>query len=254
MLSPYDCEEDMLLLKAAVMGPHARAFVVGEAERSNSNQPRAPCFNATAFSALFHDPSFSLVYLPIPGGVQDFKYWEQEVYVKNRLASGLLSLRDLADDALVIMFDMDEFISGEHVRMLRWYDHPRGLTAFRVSLRWSYYGFEWVNPEPTEVGAIVSWAQLRGECGMRSNDIRFNMCGLSSGVVDLLPMVGWHCSWCFPDTRQFIAKIEKSSKLEDNQARFKDLAFLADQRARGLWFVDSQPHGCFDANATSVVA
>jgi len=257
ILSPYDCEEEMLLLKAEVMGQHARLLVVGEPEFSNSHRPRTMCFNssiADAYSAANENnhSAFSVMYLPIPGAVSNFQYWEQEVYIKNQLGLALVqnntTKHELQDDALIIFTDMDEFISGDHMRMLQWFDHPRGQTAFRISLRWSYYGFEWVNPKPWEIGAIVSWAQLKGECGMQSNNIRFNMCRISS--TELLPMIGWHCSWCFPDTRQFIRKIENGVHSEYDQSKFKDLTFLKEQRSRGLWFVDSQPNGCFDANAS----
>lgn len=263
VLSPYDCEDDLLLLKAEVMGPHASVIVVGEPEFSNSHRPRTMCFNtsiADAYSAASKNnrDALSLVYLTIPGAVSDFQYWEQEVHLRNQLALEFIQdnrtvqfMRELQDDTFIILTDMDEIISGEHMRMLRWFDHPRGLTAFRISLRWTYYGFEWVNPNPWEMNSIVSWAQLRSDCKMQANNIRLNLCEIST--FELLPMIGWHCSWCFADTRQFIRKIENSAHSEYDQPRYKDLAFLKEQRSRGLWFVDSQPNGCFDENASAYI-
>ena len=166
------------------------------------------------------------------------------MYVKNQLGLPLKEL-GLADDDLVVMMDMDEVVSGRHMYYLRNYEHLSGSTAFKIGLRWSYYGFEWVNPELTVVNAVVSWLQFRSVCGMKANAVRYNLCGLDGAGT--LSVVGWHCSWCFAETRQFLSKIDRSSKLEDNQERFKDVKFLQDQRDRGLWFVDSAPNGCYSS-------
>jgi len=248
LLSPYDCEEEMLLIKLEVMGPYIDYFVVGEARTSNSNIQRTLCFEKVKSKIQDSDYGSKVLYHVIDGRATNFKYWEQEVLVKNELAKPLIQdakiVSIINDDAFVIMLDMDEVISSTHMHFLRSHDHPNSnINAFRVSLRWSYYGFEWVNPEATTINSIITWKHFRSECKMMANAIRFNLC--NEPVVVLLPMMGWHCSWCFGNTSQFIKKIEKSSKLEDNLDRFKDIVFLEDQRKRGLWFVDSQPNGCF---------
>jgi Glycosyltransferase family 17 len=250
LLSPYDCEKEILLIKLEVMGPFVEYFIIGEASTSNSNIPRALCFEEVRPNILGSKYASKVLYHVIDGNVENFQYWEQEVFVKNQLAKPLIDNAKIStqirDDAFVVMLDMDEMISSEHMHFLSAYDHPNFLLhAFKVSLRWSYYGFEWVNPQATTINAIVTWKYFKDECGMMANSIRYNLCNSLPQCVALLPMVGWHCSWCFGNTSQFIQKIEKSSKLEDNQGRYKDVFFLEDQRKRGLWFVDSQPNGCF---------
>jgi hypothetical protein len=230
------------------MGPYINYFVVGEASFSNSNILRTLCFERVRSKILESKYGSKVLYHVIDERAGDFKYWEQEVLVKNQLAKPLIQnsniISTMEDDAFVVMLDMDEVISPTHMGFLRSHDHPNSnINGFRVSLRWSYYGFEWVNPEATTINAIITWKHFRSECNMMANAIRFNLC--NEPGVEFLPMIGWHCSWCFRNTSQFIHKIEKSSKLEDNQDRFKDIDFLEDQRRRGLWFVDSQPNGCF---------
>lgn len=240
VMSPYDCEVDMLLFKLEEMGPWIDHFVVVESSVSNSNIARSMCFDRAQVAESEH--ASKIIYRESHESAPNFNYWEQEVYVKNKLGLPLVEL-GLNEDDLVIMMDMDEVIAGEHMKMLKHYDHPLGHTAFKISLRWSYYGFEWVNPEPTIVSSIVSWLEFRSTCDLKANAIRFNLCGLSDKNV--LAIIGWHCSWCFADTEQFIRKIERSSKLEDNQEKFKKISFLKTQRENGLWFVDSSPNGCF---------
>lgn len=241
VMSPYDCELDMLLFKLEEMGQWLDFFVIVESSVSNSNRPRNMCFNAN----LVKESSYAskIVFTESHEKVMDFKYWEQEVHVKNQLGLPLFHL-GLENDDLVIMMDMDEVISEKHLKMMKYYDHPSTQTAFQISLRWSYYGFEWINPEPTVVNAIVSWGEFQTACQGKANAIRFNLCGLAQS--NLLKLIGWHCSWCFAKTEQFIEKIEKSSKLEDNHEKYKDIIFLEDQRRKGLWFVDGKPNACYD--------
>lgn len=240
VMSPYDCEVDMLLFKLEEMGPWIDYFVIVESSVSNSNVARSMCFDRAQVAESAH--ASKIIYRESHESAPNFNYWEQEVYVKNQLGLPLVEL-GLNEDDFVIMMDMDEVIAGAYMKMLKHYNHPLGHTAFKISLRWSYYGFEWVNPESTVVSAMVSWREFRKTCDLKANAIRFNLCGLAGGEV--LGIVGWHCSWCFSDTAQFVKKIERSSKLEDNQQKFKNIKFLQEQRDKGLWFVDSMPNACF---------
>jgi len=243
VLSPYNCEDEMLTIKIEIMGDWVDHFVIVESTVTNSHQKKKLCFNPD----LIKDSQYAkqIIYTTSDYSVPNFHYWEQEVYVKNQLSKNLAEL-SLNDNDLIIMLDMDEVISSPNLYHLKNYDHPDGKTAFRISLRWSYYGFEWVNPDPTTINAIVSWREMNDKCHLRANDIRFNLCGITSpDQVGTLQMIGWHCSWCFENLNKFINKLESSSKLEDNLPAFKNLEYLADQRKRGLWFVDGKPNACF---------
>lgn len=243
VLSPYNCEEEMLNIKLEVMGPYVDHFVIVESTVTNSHQGKELCFEYSVVEESKYTDS--ILYTISNYMVPNFHYWEQEVYVKNQLSEHLGGL-SLSDDDLIIMLDMDEVISTQHLHFLKHYNHPDGKTAFRISLRWSYYGFEWVNPDPTTINAVVSWREMNDRCHLKANDIRFNLCGITSpDQMGTLQMIGWHCSWCFENLDRFVQKIESSSKLEDNQPAFKNLEYLADQRRRGLWFVDGQPNACF---------
>jgi hypothetical protein len=256
LLSPYDCEEEMLLIKLEVMGPYIDYFVIGEASISNSNIQRTLCFEKVKTKILDSDYGSKVLYHVIDERANNFQYWEQEVLVRNQLAKPLFQdpniLSIIHDDAFLILLDMDEMISSAHMHFLRSYDHPNSkFRSFRISLKWSYYGFEWVNPGVTTINSIITWKHFRSECKMMANAIRFNLC--NEQEITLLPMIGWHCSWCYGNTSQFIQKIERSAHSEYNQDRFKDIVFLEGQRKRGLWFVDSQPNGCFYGTGLEIV-
>lgn len=243
VMSPYDCEVDMLLFKLEIMGPWIDHFVIVESSVSNSNSAREMCFKKADVKKSLYNKK--IIYKESHDSAPNFSYWEQEVYVKNKLGVPLVDLK-LSDDDFIIMMDMDEVIAGNHLHMLKFFDHPLGQTVFKITLRWSYYGFEWVNPEKMFVNAMVSWKEFKTTCDLKANAIRFNLCGIPREEV--LDMVGWHCSWCFADTKQFIHKIERSVHSEKNQESYKNIEFLQDHRKKGLWFMDGKPNGCYMEN------
>ena len=52
VMSPYDCELEMLIFKLEEMGPYIDHFIVVESSVSNSNKERAMCFNASQVGCL----------------------------------------------------------------------------------------------------------------------------------------------------------------------------------------------------------
>lgn len=241
----FDCEEWMLEIKLAEMAPSVHLFVIGEAAYSNANEPRAQCFpSILASNPRIAQYQSKIMYVYMQERVQNFVVWEAEVLYKNgvghHFADSSLSA-ELADDDLAIFTDLDEILSTKFLEVLRNYD---GFPLYiRASTRWSYYGFQWVNPNPTTVNIGVTWKALR-DAAYNTNEIRLSLMGQQPPEpVFQGAYVGWHCSWCLPMDR-FISKIEHSSALELNIASNKRLEFLQDMRMRGLWFADQQPNGC----------
>ena len=233
----------MLEIKLAEMAASVHMFVIGEAAYSNSNQPRTQCFP----SILANNPRIAqyqsqIHYVFMEERVANFVLWEAEVLYKNGVGHhfrGTNASAELADDDLAIFTDLDEILARPFLEVLRNYD---GFSLnIRAALRWSYYGFQWVNPNPTTVNIGVSWEALR-DADYNTNGIRLSL--MPPEPIFQGAYVGWHCSWCLP-MDQFTSKIEHSSALEYNTDPNKQLSYLQDMRSRGLWFVDQQPNGCY---------
>jgi hypothetical protein len=243
-LTMFDCEEWMLELKLREMGSEVHRFVIGEAAFTNANGPRTQCFpHILASNPKIKEYESQIDYVYMEGQVTNFKHWEAEVYYKDQLSIPLKRM-NLTDNDLILFTDLDEILSTPFLNALKHYD--MSSTNFRLSLRWTYYGFNWVNPRTTVVNAIVSWGDLKGRCNMHTNAIRFNLCGAENTpqAQNIAGIVGWHCSWCFA-TPQFVHKITGSSFLEMNTMLNKQLDFLTYQRSMGLWFPSKTPEGCF---------
>ena len=246
-LAMYDCELTMLELKLAEMGPAVFKFVFGEASMSNSNKPRRACFHeALANSSIVqHYMSIGKIdYIFMDNQVEEgeFMYWEAEVHYKNQL-SGPVARAGLDDDDLILLSDMDEIVGRPYLEAIRMLESMPANGGIRLALRWTYYGFQWVNPGLTVVNAIVTWGDLKGRCAMQANNIRLNLCG-GEHNRETWGTVGWHCSWCIP-TPQFIEKLDKTSASEMNTPSNRHLDFMAQQREQGLWFMTQTPNGCF---------
>ena len=248
VLSLYDCEIDMFRLKLMSMIPYIDTFIIGEGSRSNSNQIRDKCFKYEDLvpAVIKH----KVLYTYMNNTVSDFEYWEAEVHYRNQLGDPLKTMPNLSDDDFVIMLDMDELIAPSYLYYLKFYDPPSLQYAFKTSLRWSYYGFEWVNPGTWTVNSIISFQHMRDNCAFKANAIRYDLCGIQ---YKTLPMVGWHCSWCFP-TRQYPSKLAHSAHVELNNQQNRNIDFLKNMRDKGLWFATQTPNACFDSHAPSTVA
>lgn len=249
-LTMYDCELSMLELKLAEMGPIVFKFVIGEAQMSNANRPRRACFHdALSQSRIvqYYMNLGKIEYLFMDNQLNEgqFVYWEAEVHYKNQLSGPLLKMKtELTDDDLILFLDLDEIVGAPYLRaMSETLTHVPEGGGIRLALRWTYYGFQWVNPGHTVINAMVTWGDLKGRCRMNANDIRLNLCGGESNRVTW-GVVGWHCSWCIP-TPQFLEKLDKTSATEMNVPTNRNLDFLTSQRSRGLWFMTQTPNACF---------
>ena len=238
-------QEWMLEVKLAEMSAHVFKFVIGEAAYSNSNKPRKQCFpSIMASNPKIAQYADQIIYVYIEEKVDSFVYWEAEDLFKNGIGmkGGSMLDEQMLDDDIAVFTDLDEVLSGVFLYVLQNFD---GFSlSVRASMRWSYYGFQWVNPAPWNVDVAVSWKDLRA-VGFHTNDIRASLAGHpTQELIFKGVLVGWHCSWCMP-TERFIHKIENTVHSEMNTEANKKLDFLESMRQQGLWFVDQQPNACY---------
>jgi hypothetical protein len=93
------------------------------------------------------------------------------VHYKNQLSGPVANkmVAALDDDDLILFSDLDEIVGLPSLQAMS-ESMPRlpvdGGTRIRLALRWTYYGFQWVNTGLTAVNAIVTWGDLKGRCGI----------------------------------------------------------------------------------------
>ena len=241
----FDCEEWMLEIKLNEVGPIIDYFILVEGAFTLQNTRRAQCFP----SMLDRNEQISqwrhkIIYVYDDESIQSFSYWEAEVYYRDLIGIKGLPLVPvpLFQDDLIIITDIDELPAKQFLYFLKWRDSFP--TLIKIRLLWSYYGYQWINPNTVVLHAVASIGELGKLGNNRTNGIRFNLLGAQQDLIwSLDTIVGWHCSWCFP-IRQFINKIEHFAHSELNQAKFKSVEFLSTMREEGLWFPDSSPNGC----------
>lgn len=224
MLTMYDCELPLLELMLAEMGPVLHKVFIWE----NGGYD---CFARAVLES------------PI---VRHFR--DKITYVNDtmeRVGEYLSGMR-LSPADLLLVTNVDEIVASQHLRkFVRMRDFPE--EGLRISLRSTYYGFQWVNAQVAGVNAVVTWRRFQDGCNMNPVRVRADLCG-SSSPEELPGIIGWKCNWCIA-TGQFLHKLGTSS-----QDLHANLAFLDDQRERGLWFKTQTPDGCYPSSYDFLVS
>ena len=239
----FDCEEWMLEIKLNELGNIIDHFILVEGKFTLQNTPRVQCFpSIMRTNERISKWEHKIVYIYDENPIVGFEYWEAEVYYRNLIGvAGLEKIRDLEQDDLVIVTDIDEMPHASFLEVLKTYDGFK--TAVNLHMLWSYYSYKWVNPKSWSINAIVSIGELI-RVGNQTNRVRFDLLSITDGWSTGPDMiVGWHCSWCMP-TKRFFDKMAHFAHSELNQHRFRDELWLDNMRAQGLWFPDSAPNGC----------
>lgn len=111
-LSPFLSEIDVLEIRLAELDPVVDVFVIAEATRTHTNEPRDLVFpqHSLRFSRWLHKIRYLKMSFPeLPG------HWERENYQREALGRGL---EGLGQDDIVIISDVDEILRADTVRKI----------------------------------------------------------------------------------------------------------------------------------------
>jgi hypothetical protein len=138
--------------------------------------------------------------------------WRREATARNYLIDGVKQSRPAPND-LVLLCDVDEIITREAIHLIRrtppvhYYNLP-GILYF-YSFRWRVG--EWKRP------LVIRFGSIRAPL----DDYKFMpfLCPLSGTLHH-------HCSFCFPDLREIIMKLQSFSHIEWSAYHFHDPNYL----------------------------
>jgi beta-1,4-mannosyl-glycoprotein beta-1,4-N-acetylglucosaminyltransferase len=220
-------ELDVLRLRLRTLAPVVHRFVLAEATRTHSNQPKA-----LVFEQAKSDPEIArllpriehIVVEDLPDSADS---WELEHFQRNALVRGLAGAED---DDLVIVGDCDEVPSPHAVDLLRWCDGWDDTGPVQFYTRFYNFKFEfqfealWYHPQ----AATVKW--LSGPKGRGSPErLRFARTRPSHLRLE---DAGWHLSF-FADTRGVVAKIKAYAHQEFNRGDMLNETAIAEAIAQG---------------------
>lgn len=253
---PFNNELDLLELRLRELEGSVHRHVLVESMYTQTGKPKRLYFNETKarfqrwLPRIEHVVVSELPDMSASASAKDGKLgWKNEVYVRNQAGRGLSRLLDageVAADDVVVVSDCDEILSPEALFVLSAYKGYPALT--KVSLRWSFYGFFWVKPGPTVVGAAASAGWFVEE-GNRTHAVRDWKTAKrvatwtlgdpreSAGAAAVL--AGWHCSWCTPveewqQKRDSVVEPPYRAKSKDKYGLEK----MQELRRTGKWFAE----------------
>jgi len=204
-------ELDVLRLRLHTLAPVVHRFVLAEATRTHSNQPKPLVFEqakADPAMARFLPLIEHVVVEDLPDSADS---WELEHFQRNALVRGLAGA---GDDDLVIVSDCDEVPSPHAVDLLRRCDGWDDTGPVQFYTRFYNFKFEfqfealWYHPQ----AATARW--LAGPKGRGSPErLRFARTRPSHLRLE---DAGWHLSF-FADTQGVVAKIKAYAHQEFNR-------------------------------------
>ncbi|NQW09388.1 MAG: hypothetical protein HQ481_05835 [Alphaproteobacteria bacterium] len=185
----FDCfmfngEFDLLALRLAALSNHVEKFIVVEAAKTFTGQPKPLMFKENMH--LFADYADKIVYVP----VEDFPTycehpWAKDFYQRDAMVMGLDGIA--ADDDYVVIADADELWNWEVVKVFNGELATMRMRLAKHFLNYQPIGTGWAN---RDTAAITRYRHVR-ENG--ASAVRFNLSRLQRKLRGVwLDDAGWH--------------------------------------------------------------
>jgi hypothetical protein len=222
---PFFNEIELLHLRLSLLHDLVDQFLIVEADATHSGQPKP--FNLRGeIGTLNASFGNKIRYLEFPVDlsslqfkpVTSFDYNSAYFNIEKMQRGAIIELvRQLPDDAFVLISDADEIPSREALKLIRAKSIGRDLTGLQQTLL--YYDLT-SRVNCTWIGTVATTAKRCKELGIQwHRDVgQGHLTGESK--LDLLPDAGWHLSY-FGGVRRIVTKIQSTAQQELNIEKFK---------------------------------
>jgi beta-1,4-mannosyl-glycoprotein beta-1,4-N-acetylglucosaminyltransferase len=237
----FNKELDFLELRLNELKDVVDFHILAESKWTQHGDPKPLYFNEN--KARFEKWAYKLIHVIVEDKPEVVEARENEDHLRNCIATRGLALLEqrtkLHDDDIFMIFDMDELPRQQSVKFLSEYTgYP---TYTRYCLRWTYYGFFYINPRPTCIVAGVSIHYLIHTLHNKTTDIR--MYNGRDNIWDYdapVARAGWHCSWCFFSYSDYVNKLVSARSGDGTRwGDFPDLLkldYIKENREKARWF------------------
>lgn len=234
----YDCityngEADILAARLHELSGVVDCFVIVEADRTFSGEPKALRFDAAdpRIAAFLPRIRYIAVHdMPVLDEAADAApvagdwhsdtpksgFWIREKFQRNQVMRGL---HDAAPHDLVMVSDADEIPRADVVRAMR---DDRRHEVYGLCLAFYYFYANYRNVEGPEASSVWTVAATRAHFdGLTPDQLRMRVrSGAQPGLI--LADAGWHFSYLAMDEAAVRAKIRGFAHQEYNAAAFLD--------------------------------
>ena len=208
----YNGEIEVLLLRLRELYEDVDTFVIVEATRTFSGQPKE--LRLRTQSDQVRPFASKIRYVAITDDIEEGGPWDRERFQRNSIERGL---RDATDSDLVCLSDVDEIPRAVVIRRLR--DAPPQFIGFR--LRFSYFFLNYRNIAGPE--ANLAWCCAFPRAALRRYAPEELRHGIRNGSIaaEQIENAGWHFSY-LADLAGIRNKIAAFSHQEFNTPAFLD--------------------------------
>ena len=235
---PFNNELDMLEVRLNELSAVVDAHILIESAFTQYGDPKPLFFdkakNESRFQPFLHKIVHVIVRDKPLNATGCALGWAHEWHTRDAVASGLTRLPfAVRDTDLLLMSDADELPFSKTLSCVR-QNWPLGdAKIVRLRMRWTFFGFFWLNPHESQVANIRTIKVYQTTLHEKKSGVHQGW-KIQEKTVD---NGGWHCSWCF-DTSLFQAKL--ISALCGDGVRWGDYTWddptLRYMRKHGIWF------------------
>ena len=254
---PFNNELDMLEVRLNELSAVVDAHILIESAFTQYGDPKPLFFdkakNESRFQPFLHKIVHVIVRDKPLNATGCALGWAHEWHTRDAVASGLTRLPFVVNDTdLLLMSDADELPFSKTLSCVR-QNWPLGdAKIVRLRMRWTFFGFFWLNPHESQVANIRTIKVYMITVGNGQDPRVYKRWAIRNNIHEkAVDNGGWHCSWCF-DTSLFQAKLV--SALCGDGVRWGDYTWddptLRYMRKHGIWF---GAETFFQGNATSLL-
>lgn len=227
----YNGEADILAVRLHELSEVVDCFVIVEADRTFSGEPKALRFDASDPRIVAFLPRIRYIAvhdMPVVEEAADAVavvgdwlsdtprtgFWVREKFQRNQVMRGL---HDAAPHDLVMVSDADEIPRADVVRAMR--DNPRH-GAYGLCLAFYYFRANYRNVEGPEASSVWTVAATRAQFDHLTPDQLRMRVRSGAQPASILGDAGWHFSYLAMDEAAVRAKIRGFAHQEYNAAAF----------------------------------
>jgi SAM-dependent methyltransferase len=232
----YDCityngEADILAARLHELSEVVDCFVIVEADRTFSGEPKALRFDAADPRIASFLPRIRYIAvhdMPVVDGAADAMpvvgdwhsdtpksgFWTREKFQRNQIVRGL---HDASPDDLVLISDADEIPRASMVRAMR---DDRRHALFGLCLAFYYFYANYRNVEGPEASSVWTVAATRAQLDALTPDQLRMRIRTGAQPALILADAGWHLSYLAMDEDAVRAKVRGFAHQEYNAPEF----------------------------------
>lgn len=220
-------EIDILTYKLNILNDYIDYFVIVECTHTHIGNEKKLYFNENKH--LFEKFNHKIIHIiadepPIknPSLINNINRWDNDKYQKNSIARGIKCIKELTDNDLIIITDLDEITNPDILNKIKNGEIEININILEMDLYFynlnTKFKDKWIHPK------ILTF-KIFNQLNMTCNDIRYIS---DYYTIPKILNAGWHLTY-FADKYNIRNKLQNSGHTEYNTSKFTNLDYIQEK-------------------------